>query len=408
MSIQFLAILALVVAIAIGFFRKVNTGLLGISFAFLVGTFFAGMSANDIMGGFPLQLYLRLVGVSLMFFMAKTNGTMDLIAAVIERVSRGKNRLVPIFFFFANAILTALGPGPLPANSIMIPMAMAVAKREKISDLLMGTMTASGALFGTLFPLSSTGIVANTLANEVGVTDYWPIFWGLTLAALLEGIILYILLGGYKLHNHAVEKAEKIQVTTEQKLTILVIFLFVIGVLVMGYELYLMAFMAATVLAVFGLVKQNDAIKSVPWGTFLMIAGINMLITVVDFVGGIEMVSQALSGIMTSATAAPIMAVIGGLMSLVSSAVGVVMPTLIPTTAELAADVGGVTVSSLISAIIVGSHLSAYSPMSGMGGLIMANVNEDTDKNKVFTQLILVSAVSTVFAGLLGFTGLYR
>lgn len=75
------------------FFRKVNTGLLGISFAFLVGTFFAGMSANDIMGGFPLQLYLRLVGVSLMFFMAKTNGTMDLIAAVIERVSRGKTAL---------------------------------------------------------------------------------------------------------------------------------------------------------------------------------------------------------------------------------------------------------------------------------------------------------------------------
>ena len=111
---------------------------------------------------------------------------------------------------------------------------------------------------------------------------------------------------------------------------------------------------------------------------------------------------------MTSATAAPIMAVIGGLMSLVSSAVGVVMPTLIPTTAELAADVGGVTVSSLISAIIVGSHLSAYSPMSGMGGLIMANVNEETDKNKMFTQLILISAVSTVFAGLLGFTGLYR
>lgn len=408
MNVQILAILALITAIAIGFFRKVNTGLLGITFAFLVGTFFAGMSANDIMKGFPLQLYLRLVGVSLMFFMAKTNGTMDLIAHAIEKVSRGRNRLVPIFFFFANAVLTALGPGPLPANSIMIPMAMAVAKREKISDLLMGTITASGALFGTLFPLSSTGIVASSLAAEVGVTNYWPIFWGLTLAALLEGIILYVLLGGYRLQNHPVSGKEKITVTTEQKFTILIIFLFVVGVLVMKYELYLVAFAAATFLASFGLVRQNEALKAVPWGTFLMIAGINILITVVDQVGGIEMVSSALSGIMTSRTAAPVMAVIGGLMSLVSSAVGVVMPTLIPTTADIAADVGGVTVSSLISAVIVGSHLSAYSPMSGMGGLIMANVNEDTDKNRFFTQLIIISAVSMLFAGLLGFTGLYR
>ena len=408
MDIRILAILGLLIAIAIGFIRKVNTGLLGITFAFFIGSFFADMSAKEIMAGFPLQLYLRLVGVSLLFFMAKTNGTMDLIAAVIERVSRGKNRMVPIFFFFANALLTAVGPGPLPANSIMIPMALAVAKREKISDLLMGTVTASGALFGTLFPLSSTGVVATTLSEEVGVTNYWPIFWGLTLAALIEGAILYIILGGFRLQNHPIDHSERIEITKEQKVTIVVILLFIIGVLVLKYELYLVAFTAATVLATLGVVKQNEAIKSVPWGTFLMIAGINMLITVTDHVGGIQMMSDALASIMTARTAAPIMAVIGGLMSLVSSAVGVVMPTLIPTTAEIAASVGGVSVSSLISAIITGSHLSAYSPMSGMGGLIMANANEDTDKSKFFTQLIVISLISMLFAAVLGFVGLYR
>lgn len=409
MDIQILSILALIVAIAIGFFRNVNTGLLGISFAFFIGIFFAGMSANDIMKGFPLQLYLRLVGVSLLFFMAKTNGTMDLIAAFIERVSRGKNRLIPIFFFFANSILTALGPGPLPANSIMIPLGMAVARREKISDLLMGTMVASGALFGTLFPLSSTGIVAITLSEGVGVTRYFPIFCGLTIAAFIEGIILYAVLGGWKLKNHEVEsRGEKIEITKEQKITVLVIALFVIGVLVMKYELYLMAFLASTVLAALGLVKQNEAIKSVPWGTFLMIAGVNMLITVIEFVGGIAMIADTLSSVMTPVTASPIMAVIGGLMSTVSSAVGVVMPTMIPTTAGIASEVGGVTTSALISAVITGSHLSAYSPMSGMGGLIMANANEETDKGKLFTQLIIVALASTVLAAVWGFLGLYR
>ncbi|MCI8869617.1 MAG: hypothetical protein HFF39_03575 [Lawsonibacter sp.] len=408
MTIQLLSICALIAAIAIGFFRKVNTGLMGIAFAFLIGHFLAGMSAKDIMNGFPLQLFLRLVGVSLMFFMAKTNGTMDLIATLIERISRGKNRLVPIFFFFANAILTALGPGPLPANSIMIPMAMAVAKREHIPDLLMGTVTASGALFGTLFPLSSTGIVASTLAADVGVTNYWPIFMGLTLASLLEGVILYFLLGGFRLENHPAGQREKIQMTREQAITIIVILLFVLCVLVLKIELFLAAFTAAALLTVLGVVQQNEAFRAVPWGTFIMICGINMLITVIDFVGGIDMLSNALSSVMTSLTAAPVMALIGGLLSLISSAVGVVMPTLIPTTAEIAAQVGGVSVSALISAIIVGSHLSAYSPMSGMGGLIMANANEETNKSQLFTQQIIISVLSTVFAGLLGFVGLYR
>ena len=36
MDIQILSILALIVAIAIGFFRNVNTGLFGISFAFFI------------------------------------------------------------------------------------------------------------------------------------------------------------------------------------------------------------------------------------------------------------------------------------------------------------------------------------------------------------------------------------
>ena len=69
----------------------------------------------------------------------------------------------------------------------MIPMALAIAKREKLSDLLMGTMAASGALFGTLPPLSSTGIVAVTLSEEVGVTNYLPIFMGLTVVLRLRG-----------------------------------------------------------------------------------------------------------------------------------------------------------------------------------------------------------------------------
>lgn len=406
----YIAILSVFAAILIGFFRKSNTGLISLAFAFVVGLFFAGMSAKDIYNGWPLQLFLRLVSVAILFFMAKENGTMDYIAGLIVRLAKGKNRLLPIFFFLATAVLSAAGPGPIPANSIMIPMALAIAKREKLSDLLMGTMAASGALFGTLSPLSSTGIVAVTLSESVGVTNYFPVFMGLTIASAIEGIILYLILKGYKIPDSKnLAESDREPMTSAQKKTLAVILVFIAGVLFLKQELMFMGFLCVAILSVLNVVDQNRAMKAVPWNTFLMISGVSVLIHVVDQAGGITLLSDGLTHVMNGTTAAPIMAIISGLMSTVSSAVGVVMPTMIPTTAGIAVELAGkVTVSQLVSAVIVGSHLCAYSPLSSMGGLIMANANEETDKDKLFVQLLIVGFGSIVLAALYGFIGLYR
>jgi hypothetical protein len=92
-------------------------------------------------------------------------------------------------------------------------------------------------------------------------------------------------------------------------------------------------------------------------------------------------------------------------MSIFSSAVGVVMPTLIPTTVSLATDLGNVVTPTILTiTIAVASHIVTMSPFSTMGALAMASAPENIDKKKLFKNLFITAFCALLFvAVLLGF-----
>ena len=61
---------SLAAAIFLGFFRKMNTGLVCIGFALLLGKL-AGIPDKEIIGGFNYSLFLMLLGVTYLFGLAK-------------------------------------------------------------------------------------------------------------------------------------------------------------------------------------------------------------------------------------------------------------------------------------------------------------------------------------------------
>ena len=74
MSIAILALLALVVIIAISAIRTdLNTGVLAVAMAYIVGVYFAGLSVAVVSTYLPEQLVLTLVGITLLFGMAQQN-----------------------------------------------------------------------------------------------------------------------------------------------------------------------------------------------------------------------------------------------------------------------------------------------------------------------------------------------
>lgn len=104
----------------------------------------------------------------------------------------------------------------------------------------------------------------------------------------------------------------------------------------------------------------------------MFICGVGALVSVIDKLGGIDLVSGFLNGFMGERTAVPIMAATSGILSWVSSTTGVVMPALYPIASQVARQFGSVNYVELIAAITATSFAAAISPLS-TGGVI----NED-------------------------------
>ena len=134
----------------------------------------------------------------------------------------------------------------------------------------------------------------------------------------------------------------------------------------------LSAFFVAAVLLLFHVAEDGACLKSLPWGTIVMVLAVGSLLNIVNKMGGIDLMSNALAKIMTKGTATPFMGISAALLSLVSSALGVVYPTMMPMCADIAAQVGGVNPVALMAAVGAGGSLSGISPLSTGGALILA------------------------------------
>ncbi len=159
---------------------------------------------------------------------------------------------------------------------------------------------------------------------------------------------------------------------------------------------------AAGVLVLLGAVDEKKAIKTIPWGTLILICGMGVLVNVIHTLGGITLISDFLTSFMSEGTATPILAATSGILSWVSSTTGVVMPTMYPIAASVCETFGsGVSYVELISAITATSFAAAISPLSTGGAIIMSSYSaarETTteEMNRMFRTLFLLS-VGNVF-----------
>jgi Na+/H+ antiporter NhaD/arsenite permease-like protein len=151
MNIAALSLGALAVAIAVSCVARLNVGVLALALAWIIGVYFAGMSPNDVMSGFPSQLFITLAGVTLLFTLAHLNGTLEKLAHRAVRICRGNRGMIPMMFFVLGAALASLGPGNIATAALIAPMAMATAGRAGIPLFLMAIMVGNGANAGSLW-----------------------------------------------------------------------------------------------------------------------------------------------------------------------------------------------------------------------------------------------------------------
>ena len=252
-----LSIVAFAICIVLSCVTAINVGIVSVAFAFLVGVSFGGMTVREVAAGFPSNLFLILVGVTLLFSQARTNGTLDKLAVRSVRLARGNVGMIPVIFMGLSLVLSAVGAGNIAATALLAPMAMVVARRVGVSAFLMTIVVVTGANAGGLSPFAPTGVIANGLLARIGIEGQeFSTFFNSFVAQTFVGLTGYLVLGGYRLFGLrtisglavSVESGPDEALTTQQKFTIGAIGGLVIGVVFFGVNVGMGAFIAAALL----------------------------------------------------------------------------------------------------------------------------------------------------------------
>ncbi len=409
MSVAALSLLALfVVIVASCILPKLNPGILALIAALLIGQQFGSLSIKAVLNSFPSDLFVLLLVVCLVFGMAQANGTLELLTQKLVQLIHGRMLLLPILFFLASFLLSAIGPGNIAAVALLASVAMSMAANYRLSFLLMAIMICTGANAGALSPLAPTGIVASGLMQAIGLTEVslsWVVFVSAALLqAITAGVAYAIFLIRRSRRKSSVPTetvsmhAAPIKATKVHYLTLLIIGAMILAVTALEVPLVLAALIASVVMVIAQLGDTEEVLKEIPWSTMLMVCGIAVLIGLMEKTGGLDLATTIIATVTKPHFINAALAGITGLISAFSSSSGVVMPAFIPLIPGLAAKMGIMELVDMVIAVSVGSHMVDVSPLSTLGALALAAIPIQAQRKRVFKGL-LVWGMSMAFVG---------
>ncbi len=395
MSLAWISVGALVLAVTLSCTTAINVGVLSLAMALIVGVFLGDMSPSAVLDGFPVDLLVTLVGVTLLFAIAEVNGTLERFTARAVRLCRGHAGVLPVMFFFIGFIVATIGPGATPASALLAPPAMAVAARAGVPPLLMAIMAGNGTLAGTLSPFAPTGIVAHGVMERIGLGGVeWQTFAYNAFAHALVGFGGFLLLGGWKLFRRGTATANAADLEEaapmEARHWITAAGIVVLIVAVAGFELNvgMVALIVAAALILLGAADESKAIARMPWGVILMVTGVTVLIALLQETQGLALITTGIANLSTAATIEPIVAFGAGIVSVYSSTSGVVLPAFLPMVPQLAERLGGIDPLSIAWSMNVSASLVDLSSLSTVGALYIAGAGAGTDTRKLFNALL--------------------
>ena len=415
MDIASISLAALLVAIVMSCTSRVHVGFLSIALAWILGVYGAGLSANEIMAGFPTRLFLTLTGVTLMFSMAQANGTLDRVAHRAVRYCRGNVGAMPMMFFLLAFVLASIGPGNIASTAIIAPMAMAVAGQVGVPAFLMAIMVGNGANAGSLSPIAPTGVIVNGIMADVGLGGYeWNTYVNNMVAHAVIVFAAYFLFGGWRLlgkrHDGVIDvpasggSAGRVdrgaELGREHLVTLGVIAALIVGVVIFDMNVGLAAFAGAMLLTLLRVGDELSAVRIMPWRVIMMVCGVTVLIALLEETGGLDLFTRILASLSTKETVTAVVAASTGFISIYSSTSGVVLPAMLPTVPGLVEQLGGGSALAIASSMNVGGHLVDVSPLSTLGALCMAAAAPGTDTRKMFNQLMAWGLSMTVVGGI--------
>ncbi|GAA5163235.1 SLC13 family permease [Pseudonocardia eucalypti] len=440
MSTELWSIIGLIVMFAVGTVFSVNLGAVALVSAFLVGTTIAALGTKDLLGFFPVDLFVLIAGTTYLLGVAQVNGTIQWLADTMVHLVRGKHWMLPWLLFLVSTALATLGPGSVP---VLAGIGAGFIRRYRIHPVLIGLMIVHGAQAGCFSPIAPYGLLVNKILERSGFApEPWALY-GLVIAgnAILT-VVGFFVFGGRRLVGErpgpdkdggappvpdgaqaggvagaessggvatspvatavAVDDRDAAPVSLRPApanlLTFGAIIGFLLAISVWKLDTGFTAFLVAVVLVLLSpKTVRVESITRISWSTVLLVCGVLTYVTLLDKVGAIAYTTRAITALGSPVLALLLACLIAAVVSAMASSLGII-GIVVPLSLPLAVAAG---VNPLMVVVAVGlcATVVDVSPFSTFGALVLANT-EGVDKAVFQRKLLIYTGYLAVLAPL--------
>jgi di/tricarboxylate transporter len=417
---------AIVLTIALSFVTNINAGLFGMAFSYAIGTFVLGNTPISIINMWPIRITFMLFALSLFYSFATTNGTLEKIAAKTLWLFRKAPQLWPVAIAIVAFCIGVLGSGSYATIAMLSPIGYYLSKKTNMNPIIGQVAVIYASAASAEFFITAQGAIVRGLIYDSGYQEQATAY---SLYVMLGAILLavwYILasiliLGRKKAAGVALDLQAPEPFDDKQKKTAILIAIFVtlmvlpyfLSTLMPSNEIFLMfvsytdvgfiAIILSIVAIVLKLGDQKTALSNVSWNIIILVSGVSMLVSIASKLGVIDKLTQMVGASESKVAVAIMIAGIAGVMSVFSSTIGVVVPTLYPIVKGLAAT-SGLSPVYLFIIILVGSLSTGISPVSTTGGLSLGCCQENETANYMFKAFCVFPVIGCL--SVLGIIGI--
>ena len=414
-GVQIAILVAIILAVVLGFKTNINVGLFAMAFAYIIGCFFMGMKPVNVLTLWPIKIFFILFSVNLFYSFANVNGTLEKVAMVFLYSFRGRPALWPFAIYTVSALITIMGAGIYACIALLVPISFMLCEKTKMNPIIGAMAVSTGSQITNNFITTACGQLVREYISSAGFSDQafqytMYVFITTLICYVINFLGVYLILGGYKVKALDLDIEKPAPFTKQQRTNLILIaammlvlllppvlhnffpsvhaFAFLDKHLDVGFVSIIMVIMA--LLLKVG--DQKEAFKLVPWSTIIMISGIGIIVALATQAGVLEY----LAGVIGKSGGSPtlvtvLMALLAGFMSIFSSTTGVVLPTLYPLVQGISAATG-TSAALLFVGIQLGSLSTGCSPFSTGGGIMLGFARDDQAARRMYPSLMVVAA----------------